>query len=162
MALTASIPCKCRGFAAACAVLPMLALAQENPLARAPAAAPAASLTGLNGRWNGAHIEQRSACTTPTNSGFHGTYAEYIYDVDPGNSVMSLTENAVNGLHCNYFGPVSGTTWSGEVSCTDGRGGTYRSQGIVITANEISVRLHVRLTGSETCDIDAILGGSRF
>jgi hypothetical protein len=162
MALTAPILRKCRALATACAVLPMLALAQQNPLARAPAAATAPPLAGLNGTWNGAHIEQRSGCTTATNSGFHGTYAEYIYEVDRANPVITLTENAVNGLHCTYFGPVSGNSWSGELSCSDGRSGTYQSQGIVITANEISVRLHVRLTGSETCDIDAILGGSRF
>jgi len=158
MGLTTKTLRECRRLAAACAVLPMLALAQENPLARAVQP----SLSGLNGRWNGAHIEQRTGCTTDTNNGFHGTYAEYIYDIPRDNGTITLTENAVNGLHCTYFGPVTRGTWSGEVSCSDGRGGTYESQGYVITANEISMRLRVRLRGSETCDIDAILGGSRF
>ena len=159
MALTTPILARCRSLALACAILPMAAVAQDNPLARVPRS----SLSGINGTWNGAHIEQRTGCTTATNNGFHGTYAEYIYDVArPTPNFISLTENAVNGLHCNYIGPVAQGVWSGEITCTDGRGGTYESTGYVITTNEISMRLHIRLRGSETCEIDAILGGSRF
>jgi len=158
MALTSPILRKCRRLAAACAVLPILALAQQNPLARA--AEP--SLASINGRWNGAHIEQRKSCTTAANNGFHGTYAEYFYDVASDNGTITLDESAVNGLHCTYFGPVIRGIWSGEVTCSDGRGGSYESQGRVITPNEVSMRLRIRLRGSETCDIDAILGGSRF
>jgi len=159
------MPRKCRKRAAAalalCAIFPALAIAQANPLARAtPGAAPQASLSGLNGRWNGAYIEQRSGCTTATNNGFHGTYAEWIYDVTAG--FMTLTANAVNGLHCTFSGPLVQDAWSGEVSCSDGRTGTYSSRGFVITPNEISTRLSIQLTGSETCSIDAIMGGSRF
>jgi hypothetical protein len=158
MTLTLKSAAKCRGTALLCAILPTVALAQSNPLARAPEA----NVAGLNGRWNGAHIEQRSNCRTATNDGFHGTYAEYIYDVDRAGASITLTENAVNGLHCTYFGPLAQGVWSGELSCSDGRTGTYSSRAFVVTANEVSVRLAIRLTGSETCEIDAILGGSRF
>ena len=153
------MPRKCRALGALCAVFPALALAQANPLARG---LPDLSAAALNGRWNGAHIEQRASCNSEPNNGFHGTYAEYIYDVDRLSGAITLTENAVNGLHCTYFGPVARGAWTGEVSCSDGRTGTYSSRAFVITANEISVRLAIQLRGSETCSIDAILGGSRF
>ena len=162
MRWTTKTPRRCHALAVLCAILPMAAGAQTNPLARGAATPPATSVSALNGTWNGADIEQRSHCAATQNNGFHGTYAEYIYDVAAGGGSITLTENAVNGLHCTYFGGVTAGLWTGEVSCSDGKSGSFTSRAIVTTPNEISVRLAMKLTGSETCDIDAILGGSRF
>lgn len=150
-------------FAIACAlVAPLAALAQDNPLRRRGPA----DLAMLAGSWNGANLENRSHCTAAQNEGFHGTYAQYIFALDPVFTTLSIDETAVTGLTCSYGGKYSGDAlgpqWSGTYSCSDGKRGTFQSQGFLITPNAMSVRLAIKLNASETCDVDAILGGSRF
>ena len=144
---------------AAALAVPAMAHAQVNPLARAidPAS--------LNGTWNGANLERRSNCSAAQNNGSRGTYAQYDVAVDRQGG-MFIDETTITGLHCTYAGtyrqnglPLS---WSGSYSCTDGKRGTFQSQSILVTPHEISLRLSITLDTSETCDVDAILGGSRL
>jgi hypothetical protein len=141
--------------------LPLAGVAQQNPSQRASRNADA-----FAGRWNGAHLEQREQCNASQNNGFHGTYAEYIVRADPVSRTIGIDEIAVNGLNCNYFGSYRDDggrlAWSGTLSCTDGRGGSFESQSLFAQGTVMSMRLTIRLSGSERCVIDAILGGSRF
>ena len=153
-------------FAIACATLaaPSLrAQTAENPLARHALEDPANVVAGA---WNGADLEKRSNCAAVQNNGSRGTYAEYDITMDRVNSVMGITEIGITGLQCNYTGSYAPDrfrpTWTGHYSCTDGKTGDFHSTGILATPNALSIRLAIKLTGSETCDIDAILGGSRF
>jgi hypothetical protein len=150
-------------FALVCALLaPAAALAQENPLKRRGPE----DLALLAGGWNGANLENRSHCTTPQNEGFHGTYAEYSVSFDPVFTTLGINETAVTGLTCSYAGKYAGDPlvpqWSGTYTCSDGKRGTFQSLGFLITPNAMSIRLAIKLNTSDTCDVDAILGGSRF
>ena len=155
-ALTALFAC-----VASLAVAP--AVAQENPLARFGFQDPA---TILQGAWNGADLENRSNCTAPQNNGSHGTYAEYDISFDTTRSFMGIDETAITGLHCTYSGTYTYNNfqpaWSGNYGCSDGKTGSFQSQAILSTPNAISLRLSIKLNGTESCTVDAILGGSRF
>ena len=149
--------------------LPMLALAacgafaQDNPLARHALEDPR---NVLPGSWNGANLEQRSNCAAPENNGTRGTYAAYDVSFDHVANTMGVDETAITGLHCTYLGAYGydpfRPTWVGTYSCTDGKQGNFQATGILATPNAMSLRLAIKLTGSETCDVDSILGGSRF
>jgi hypothetical protein len=162
--LTTKSSHKCRWIASAtlCATLASLgAAAQLNPLARGGIPDPAA----LGGRWNGANLERRSNCSATQNDGPHGTYAEYFVSIDRINNLMGINENAITGLSCTYLGSYrqfASPQWSGTYDCTDGKHGDFQSQSFLVTPNEMSIRLTIKLSTSETCDVDAILGGSRF
>ncbi len=137
--------------------------AQTNPLLRRGPA----DLASLGGFWNGANLENRSNCATAGVNGIHGTYAQYFFSVTPADGTMSIHETTVTNLTCDYSGSYTANErgapqWSGTFSCTDGKGGTFRSQGFLITPTEMQVRLQLKLTNSEGCDVDSILGGSRF
>jgi hypothetical protein len=136
------------------------AQAQQNPAARL-----ARDLTPLTGHWNGAHLEQRSACASAPNNGFHGTYAEYIARIDPG-STLVVDEIAITGLTCSFVGTFheedGRTLWSGNHSCSDGRAGPFESSSIFAANTLMSMHLAIHLTGKESCSIDAILSGARF
>ena len=139
----------------------MPAAAQEsNPLARPGADDPVL----LQGIWNGADLEQRSNCTSTQNNGNRGTYAQYVIGVVPG--TMGITQNGITGLTCNYNGDYSTASgspqWSGTYQCTDGKHGTFQSTGILATRHEMSIQLTIKLDQSETCDITAVIGGSRL
>ena len=117
----------------------------------------------LNGRWNGADLERRSGCTAPQNDGNHGTYAQYSIDIFNGH--FSMAQTGVTGLNCTYSASWSDTEpqiAGGEYSCTDGKRGTFTSTGVLVTDREMSLQLAIKLTGSETCTIDATVGGSRY
>ncbi len=139
---------------------PMGALAQANPLARAIDPA------NLNGTWNGANLERRANCASAQNNGSRGTYAQYEVAVDKPNSSLFIDETAITGLRCTYAGAYRqdgpALSWAGTYSCSDGKHGAFQSQGILITPHEISIRLAIKLDTTESCDIDAILGGSRL
>jgi hypothetical protein len=72
----------------------------------------------------------------------------------------------VTGLTCNYYGDYqvveSERHSSGTYSCSDGKTGSYASRSMLATDNALSIHLDIKLTGSETCAIEAIIGGSRF
>ena len=138
------------------------ALAQENPtLRRGPA-----DFTMLRGYWNGANLENRSNCTTAGVNGQHGTYAQYFFTVSPSESTMSIHEETLSNLTCDYAGSyvddASGRRWNGTFTCNDGKRGDFKSASFLITPSEMQVRLQMKLANSEGCDVDSILGGSRF
>ena len=80
--------------------------------------------------------------------------------------MMSINETAITSLTCTYLGAYADDRfrpqWSGTYSCSDGKRGTFQMQHLLATPNEMSIRLAIKLDGTETCDVDAILGGSRF
>jgi len=135
------------------------ALAQENPLARHAFDDPASIVAGA---WNGADLEKRSNCAASQNNGTRGTYAEYDVSYDRTRSLLGIKEIGITGLQCTYTGTYSANRWNGTYSCTDGKTGNFQSQDFLTTPHALSIRLAIKLTGSETCDVDAILGGSRF
>jgi hypothetical protein len=118
----------------------------------------------LAGRWNGANLENRSQCSSADHNGTHGTYAQYDITFDQG--MMGIAESGITGLNCTYTGPYSqnGTARqaSGAYICSDGKRGDFTAKSFLVTPNEMSIRLDIRLDTTETCVIDAILGGSRF
>lgn len=118
----------------------------------------------LWGRWNGANIEKRSNCANAQNNGQHGTYAQF--DIGNEQGVFTISEAAVTGLTCTYNGTYSQDgrqrSAKGQYWCSDGKTGNFTSTGFLVTATEMQIRMDVKLTGSESCTIDAIVGGSRF
>ena len=135
--------------------------AQDNPAAR-----PSRDVPAFAGSWNGSHLEQRQGCRSPQNNGFRGTYSEYRIFVDAGGRSISIDEAGITGLSCSWSGQYTDDAgrsgWSGTVSCSDGRGGTFQSQSFYSTKTFMALRLSVQLSGSETCTIDALLSGARL
>ncbi|HUQ29606.1 MAG TPA: hypothetical protein VM051_13510 [Usitatibacter sp.] len=152
------MPRKCLA-ALLAAALP--AVAEENPAARKTAA----DLVSLRGYWNGANLENRSNCATAGVNGIHGTYAQYFFSVNPPGS-MQIHEDTVSGLSCDYIGTYADErfqpSWNGTFSCSDGKRGTFESRSFLITPTEMQARLRIKLQNAEGCDVDSILGGSRF
>jgi hypothetical protein len=121
----------------------------------------------ISGTWNGANLERRSNCASAANNGTRGTYAQWDVTRDPVSETLRIQETGITGLSCTYRGGyrVNGNTpewYDGTYTCTDGKTGTFHSTEFMVTARAFSIRLATKLSGSETCDIDAILGGSRF
>jgi hypothetical protein len=147
----------------ALAALPALAQDAPNPLARNADANPSNLLAGF---WNGANLEMRSNCSAIQNDGSHGTYAQYVVSFDRPNAIMAIEETAITTLTCTYLGTFTDDRfrplWSGTYNCSDGKTGSFTMQKLLATPNEMSIRLAIKLTGTETCAVDAILGGSRF
>jgi hypothetical protein len=118
----------------------------------------------LWGLWNGANLERRTNCASAQNNGQRGTYAQF--DIANAGGVFTISETAVTGLTCTYNGTYSqsGTRRhaSGRYFCSDGKQGDFTTTGFLVTATEMQLRMDIKLTGSESCTIDAILGGSRF
>lgn len=124
----------------------------------------------LNGTWNGAVLEARSNCSTAGNNGNHGIYAQY--DIGIGNGAILITQIEFMGLsgatplQCNYLGTYSEAgadrQASGTLTCSDGRRATWQVRNFLVTENEMSLKLSEQLNSSETCTIDAVLGGSRL
>lgn len=135
-------------------------LAQQNPAAR-----PSRELSVLSGFWSGAHLEQRSNCTTAGNNGFHGTYSQYNVHLDAGNT-LGIDETAVTGLTCNYVGVYRRENgqwvWSGSHTCSDGRSGPFELRSVFALTTLMQLRLSIQLQGAERCSIDAMLSGARF
>ena len=136
----------------------------QNPAARHADADPRNLLPG---HWNGANLERRTNCAAPQNNGDHGVYADYNVSFDRPAALMGIDETAaVTGLTCTYLGTYVDDRfrpkWNGTYTCSDGKTGTFQSQLFFATPNAMSIRLAIKLTGRESCDVDAILGGSRF
>ncbi|HEX7606931.1 MAG TPA: hypothetical protein VF348_09500, partial [Usitatibacter sp.] len=147
------------------AALPALAQDVINPLARNADADPRNLLPGS---WYGANLENRSNCSATQNNGSHGTYAQYAVSFDRPNAIMGIDETAITTptLRCSYVGTYNTDRfrpqWTGNYSCSDGKTGSFVMQKLLATPNEMSIRLAIKLNGRETCDVDSILGGSRF
>jgi hypothetical protein len=140
-------------------------LAQDNPLARRGAS----DLLSLNGYWNGANLENRSNCVTAGVNGIHGTYAQYLFSASAsaaGGGSLHIHETTESNLTCDYDGGYVDDRfqpkWSGTLVCSDGKQATFEARSFLITPTEMQVRLQAKWTNSEHCDVDAILGGSRF
>jgi hypothetical protein len=122
----------------------------------------------LSGTWNGANLERRSNCTASQNNGTRGTYAQWVIAINTTTqNLMQVQETGVTGLTCTYTGThrMNGNKheWvNGAFSCSDGKQGTFNSTDITFSDTALSIRLAMKLGGSESCDVDAILGGSRF
>ena len=118
----------------------------------------------LGGRWNGANLERRSGCTQPQNEGTRGTYAQY--DITLGSESIHVQQTGITGLTCSYAGtlstPAALKTATGGYSCSDGKRGTWRLTDYLARPTEMQLRLEIKLDTTESCSIDAILGGSRF
>jgi hypothetical protein len=162
--LTAKAPHKrlwlAAGFCATLAHVP--AMAQENPLARRASPETVALIIG---RWNGSNLERRSSCSAAQNNGTHGTYAEFVI-VTNGDGDFGITQTGITGLNCDYVGKyrIEGANRSatGTYSCNDGKRGDFQSRGILVTETAVSIRMDIQLNTTESCAIDAIIGGSRF
>ena len=121
----------------------------------------------MGGTWNGANLERRSNCMSPQNNGTRGTYAQWNITLDPVSNALRIVEAGVTGLGCTYNGVhrLAGNehqVTDGTYTCTDGKQGTFSSTAILVADTALSIRLAIKLSGSESCDIDAIIGGSRF
>ena len=162
--MTATLFRKCLALLPAVAALAAspAATAQDNPLARA---APPSVVTLIDGRWNGADLERRSNCSQPQNNGTRGTYAEYVISTNTDGDI-GIAQTGITGLTCNYFGKyrIEGGNRSatGSYSCSDGKRGNFSTKGILVTENAVSIRMDIVLNTTESCTIDAIIGGSRF
>ncbi len=121
----------------------------------------------ISGRWNGPNLEQRSNCAATQNNGARGTYAQWDATLDHVSHTLRIQETGITGLSCTYTGSYrlngNATEWyDGAYQCTDGKTGNFHSTDFMVSEHAFSIRLATKLTGSETCDIDAILGGNRF
>jgi hypothetical protein len=149
------------GLGAAAILAAVSAHGQANPAVRPPQ-----DLSPFVGVWNGAHLEQRSGCTTATNNGFHGTYSQYTVSLNTVSRIMGIAELALTGLYCSYSGPYRDEpgrfAWSGSMQCTDNRAGSFEAESLFAVATVMRIRMTIRLEGSETCVIDAVLSGARF
>ncbi len=153
-------------FAAACALAGQSgALAADNPLERG---GPFFTATPIEGRWNGANIERRSNCNAAQNNGTHGTYAEFLVSTNTAvpTPTLVVTQNGITGLVCNYYGDyhVVGNNRSAEgtYSCSDGKTGRFTTRSILASAEVISIRMDIVLSGSETCSVDSIIAGAHL
>ena len=50
----------------------------------------------------------------------------------------------------------------GSYSCTDGKTGTFETRSIQARGTSLEIQMAIRLTGTETCAVDAILSMARF
>jgi hypothetical protein len=125
------------------------------------------SAPSIAGRWNGTNLERRSNCASSQNNGTRGTYAQWDATLDHVGGTISIQETGVTGLACTYTGSyrLAGVTiewYDGSYQCTDGKTGNFHSTEFMVSDHAFAIRLATKLTGSESCDIDAILGGNRF
>ena len=121
---------------------------------------------GLAGTWFGAIIETRSNCTQSQNNGGRATYGQYDIGMGTGPSgAISISLAGVTGLQCTYSGSFTTNgarlNANGNLSCSDGKRGTWKSTNIAITAKSMTLELAVKLDTTETCNVAAILGGVR-
>jgi hypothetical protein len=122
------------------------------------------SMPFIGGRWNGADLESRSGCTAPQNNGNHGTYAQF--DIAASETGFTIQQSGITGLDCTYTGAfrpqAAPREATGTYSCTDGKRGSFTARDFQVSQNQMSIKLAARLDTTETCSIDAILGGLRY
>lgn len=118
----------------------------------------------IGGRWNGADLERRSACSQPQNDGDRGTYAQY--DVTAGGDGFSIQETGVTGLACTYNARwkagMEHREAAGSYTCNDGKHGDFTTTEITVLRTQMSIRMAVKLSGAETCTVDKVIGGARL
>ena len=121
----------------------------------------------IGGQWNGPNLERRSNCAASQNNGTRGTYAQWDATLDRVGQTLTIQETGLTGLSCTYTGSyrLNGNAiewYDGSYHCSDGKTGNFHSTDFMVSAHAFSIRLATKLTGTESCDIDAILGGNRF
>jgi hypothetical protein len=146
---------------AALACLAHSAAAQTHPFAR-PQPATGDS---INGRWNGVNLELRSNCSSAQNNGNRGTYAQFdVATNQQGN--FNITQTGVTGLNCEYSGRYASVDdvagFEGTYSCTDGKQGAFHGESVLVRPTLLQIRFSTKLSGSESCDIQALLSMARF
>jgi opacity protein-like surface antigen len=146
----------------ACAALAIASpAAADNPFAR-PSPLPGPH---MNGAWNGVNIERRSQCSQPQNNGSRGTYAEFDVSADNAGNFF-IAQRGITGLDCTYTGRyevvANRLSVEGTYNCTDGKQGTFRTTSIDSRAGALNIRMDIRLTGTETCAIEGVLGLARL
>ena len=123
-----------------------------------------ASVAFIGGRWNGADLESRMNCTAPQNDGNHGTYAQF--DIAASDSSFTIQQSGITGLNCTYAGTfrpgIVPREATGSYSCTDGKRGDFTARELQVTQNQMSLKLSIQLNTTETCSIEAVLGGVRY
>jgi hypothetical protein len=134
----------------------------QSFVAKEVRAAPA-----LSGAWNGANLERRSNCSAPQNNGDRGTYAQWDVNLDSVGRTLRIVETAITGLSCTYLGSyrITGNRYEwfdGTLSCSDGKQGAFHSTDVTVSAQSFSIGLVTKLSGTETCDVTAVLSGARF
>jgi hypothetical protein len=134
---------------------------QPNPLAR-PAAPTAAAIAG---RWNGVDLEKRTSCTQSQNNGNRGTYAQFDIIADDGGN-LTITQSGITGLNCTYMGRFQPDRMElaveGSYSCSDGKQGSVSNGRLTVHGLSLDLRMAIRLTGSESCEIDGLLSMARL
>ena len=134
------------------------AMAQINPM---PRQYPAES---LGGRWNGANLELRSNCGSAQNNGNRGTYAQFDTNFTSTGD-FAIAQIGVTGLNCEYRGryqATHGMELQGNYSCTDGKQGTFTGNAGPFGSSLLHITLAIKLTGSESCDVRAVLSLARL
>ena len=134
------------------------AMAQINPM---PRQYPAES---LGGRWNGVNLELRSNCSSTQNNGNRGTYAQFDANFTSTGD-FAIAQIGVTGLNCEYRGryqATHGMELQGNYSCTDGKQGTFTGNAGPFGPSLLHMSLAIKLPGSESCDIRAVLGMARL
>lgn len=128
---------------------------------------PVAPRPLLGGYWDGANIEARSNCRNAANNRTVVTYGQYeigMSDLETG--ALLISQTGVTGLQCTYSGNFTRDgariRASGNYSCNDGKRGTWQTVKVLVTETEMSIKLSTKLDTTETCDVVAILGGSRL
>ncbi len=121
----------------------------------------------ISGTWYGPDLERRSNCLASQNNGSRGTYAQWDATLDSVGQTLKIIQTGITGLACTYTGSyrLTGNTlewYDGSYQCSDGKTGNFHSTDFMVSAHAFSIRLATKLTGTESCDIDAILGGSRY
>lgn len=127
---------------------------------------PPPVVSSLAGTWFGAIIETRSNCAQSQNNGGRATYGQYDIGIGAGPSgAISISLAGVTGLQCTYSGTFTTNgarlNASGNLLCSDGKRGTWKSTNIAITAKSMTLELDTKLDTTETCSVTAILGGIR-
>lgn len=142
----------------------VIAFAATPAALLAPLCAQGQTQASLTGTWNGAILEARSNCTSASNNGNHGTYAQLDIGIAAG--TIAITQSGITGLRCDYTGTYSQAgndqQASGTFQCSDGRRGTWLATQFQVTENAMALKFSEQLNTSETCTISAVLGGSRL
>jgi len=125
------------------------------------------SAPSIHGTWYGPDLERRSNCSASQNNGSRGTYGQWDATLDTVSGTLRIQQTGLTGLSCTYSGTyrLNGTAieWiDGTYSCSDGKTGAFHSTDFMVSDHAFSIRLAAKLSGSETCDIDAMIGGNRY
>ena len=117
---------------------------------------------GIAGTWRGVILERRSNCSAPQNEGNHGTFAQF--DITWAGGVFEIRQSG-GTVACTYSGTYAnpGNRMSGTVhDCSDGKTAQLTSTETKVTDRELSISLSMKMTGKESCTVDATLGGFRY